>query len=160
VEKLLKLFTFLSLEEIEEIMESQRKSPELRKAQKRLALEVTTIVHGEESARTAERVSCILFGDSFEPRDLSLDILEMLAAETPGGTAPRSFPASLADLLVSTGACPSKSEVRRLIRGGGLYVNGVKIPDEDASVSEDALLGGKFLFVRLGKKRVFMIQFE
>ncbi len=160
MEKLLKLFTFLPLDEIGEIMKSQKTSPELRQAQKRLAFEVTTIVHGEESASTAERVSRILFGDSFEPRDLSLEILEMLAAETPGGSAPRSFPAPLADLLVSTGACPSKSEVRRLIRGGGLYVNGVKIPDEGASVSEDALLGGKFLFVRLGKKRMFMILFE
>ncbi|HOO87352.1 MAG TPA: tyrosine--tRNA ligase [Synergistales bacterium] len=160
VEKLLKLFTFLSLEEIEEIMQVHRSAPERREAQRRLAWEVTGIVHGQDNAATTKKASGILFGESFEPRELSLSMLDTLAAEVPSGTVSRVFPALLTDILAEAGACSSKSEVRRLLKGGGLSVNGVKVTEEDASVSEDGILAGKYLFVRLGKKRFFMILFQ
>lgn len=160
VEKLLKLFTFLSLEEIGEIMEVHRSAPERREAQRRLAWEVTCIVHGQDNATMTKKASGILFGESFEPRELSISMLDTLAAEVPSGTVSRVFPALLTDILAETGACSSKSEVRRLLKGGGLSVNGVKVTAEDASVSEDDILAGKYLFVRLGKKRFFMILFE
>lgn len=160
VGRLLKLFTFLTLDEIAVVMDAQRAAPERREAQKRLAFEVTTIVHGLENARMAQKVSSILFGDSFDPRDLSAAMLDMLACEAPGGNAPAAFPVPVTDLLVSSGACPSKSEVRRLIKGGGLFINGIKIESEDASVAESDTLDGRFLFVRLGKKRFFMILFN
>jgi tyrosyl-tRNA synthetase len=160
VEKLLKLFTFLSLEEIEEIMQVHRSAPERREAQRRLAWEVTGIVHGQDNAAMTKKASGILFGESFEPRELSLSMLDTLAAEVPSGTVSRVFPALLTDILAEAGACSSKSEVRRLLKGGGLSVNGVKVTEEDASVSEDGILAGKYLFVRLGKKRFFMILFQ
>ena len=160
VEKLLKLFTFLSLEEIEEIMQVHRSAPERREAQRRLAWEVTGIVHGQDNAAMTKKASAILFGESFEPRELSLSMLDTLAAEVPSGTVSRVFPALLTDILAEAGACSSKSEVRRLLKGGGLSVNGVKVTEEDASVSEDGILAGKYLFVRLGKKRFFMILFQ
>lgn len=160
VEKLLKLFTFLSLEEIEEIMQAHRNAPERREAQRRLASEVTGIVHGQDNAGMTKKASAILFGESFEPRELSISMLDTLAAEVPSGTVNRAFPAMLTDILAEAGACSSKSEVRRLLKGGGISVNGVKVTEEDASVSEDDILAGKYLFVRLGKKRFFMILFQ
>jgi len=78
----------------------------------------------------------------------------------PTGEASREFPLSLVDLLTSAGACPSKSEARRLIKGGGLYVNGERVSDENRSVKEEDVLGDRYLFVRLGKKRLFMILFR
>ena len=160
VEKLLKLFTFLSLDEIAEIMNLHEKSPERREAQRRLAWEVTTIVHGAESAETVKKASSILFGESFEPRELSGEMLRTLSAEVPTGESLREFPLPLVDLLMSAGACPSKSEARRLIKGGGLYVNGERVSDENRSVKEEDVLGERYLFVRLGKKRFFMILFR
>ncbi len=142
------------------IMALHGKSPERREAQRRLAYEVTTIVHGAESAETVKKASSILFGESFEPRELSGEMLRTLSAEMPTGEASREFPLPLVDLLTSAGACPSKSEARRLIKGGGLYVNGERVSDENRSVKEEDVLGDRYLFLRLGKKRFFMVLFR
>lgn len=160
VERLLKLYTFLPLEEIGALMEEHSQEPGRRLAQRRLAQEVTAMVHGAESARTAEKSSAILFGDAFDPTELSKDILVALAGEVPTGTAERAFPAPLVDVLTASGACASKSEARRLIKGGGLYVNGMRAAEEDRTVSEKDILAGRFLFVRMGKKRFHMVLFD
>lgn len=160
VEKLLKLFTFLSLEEISDILKLHNQSPHLREAQRLLAYEVTTIVHGAKSAETVRKASGILFGDSFEPRELSADMLSILAEEVPSGPASRNFPVPLVDLLAAAGACSSKSEVRRLIKGGGLYINGDRVEDEARDVTENDVLAQHYLFARLGKKRFFMVLFQ
>ncbi len=160
VEKLLKLFTFLSLEEIGDIMKVHIASPERREAQRRLAFEVTSIVHGRNNAETVQKASSILFGESFEPRELSPSMLDTLAGEVPSGIFEGELPAALPDVLVAAGGCPSKSEVRRLIKGGGLSVNGARVAEEGALISKEDVLAGKFLFVRLGKKRLFMVLFR
>ncbi|NLK19371.1 MAG: tyrosine--tRNA ligase [Synergistaceae bacterium] len=160
VERLLKLFTFLSLEEIAEIMDLHEKDRGRREAQKRLAKEVTIIVHGAEVADTVIAASSILFGDSFDPKELSGKMLSTLAEEVPAGRASREFPVLIPDLLAASGACQSKSEARRLIKGGGLYINGERADDEARAVSEDDLLDGGYLFLRLGKKRFFMVNFD
>ena len=159
VEKLLKLFTFLPLEEIGGILSSHVQSPEKRLAQRRLAMEVTGIVHGRESAEMVKKASEILFGEAVDPRELSGSMLAVLAGEVPTGEYPKSFPARLVDILASTGACKSKSEARRLITGGGLYMNGTRVSEEDASVDSSHVLEGRYLFLRLGKKRFFMVLF-
>ena len=87
-------------------------------------------------------------------------MLSTLAEEVPAGSAPRDFPVAVADLLASSGACQSKSEARRLIKGGGLYINGERIDDETRQISGGDVLGGRYLFVRLGKKRFFMVIFD
>jgi tyrosyl-tRNA synthetase len=87
-------------------------------------------------------------------------MLRTLSAEVPTGEVPREFPLPLVDLLTSSGACPSKSEARRLIKGGGLYVNGERIVEENRQVKEEDVLGDRYLFVRLGKKRFFMVLFR
>ncbi len=160
MEKLLKLFTFLPLEEIAAIMAVHEKDPGRREAQRRLAREVTVIVHGAHCADTVIAASSILFGDSFDPKELSEEMLSTLAEEVPTGNAPRDFPVPIADLLATSGACQSKSEARRLIKGGGLYINGERTEDEARVISGNDVLGGRYLFVRLGKKRFFMITFD
>ncbi|MGI6251895.1 MAG: tyrosine--tRNA ligase [Aminivibrio sp.] len=160
VEGLLKLFTFLPLDEIKEIMALHERDRGRREAQRRLAREVTEIVHGFECAETVVNASSILFGDAFDPRELSSGMLATLAGEVPTGKGPRDFPASLVDLLAASKACQSKSEARRLIKGGGLYINGERIADESASISGEHLLENRYLFVRLGKKRFFMVDFD
>ncbi len=155
VEKLLKLFTFLPLEEIEGIMDSHRARPERREAQKRLAREVTARLHGEEPFKMAERVSTILFGDTFEPSELTPEMVKILMSEVPGGVFPGDAAPSPVDVLAASGACASKSEARRLIQGGGVYLNGRRLNPSD-EVDRRDLIEGKHLFFRLGKKRFFV----
>lgn len=154
VEKLLKLFTFLSLEEVQDIMDSHMAAPQHREAQRRLAMEVTSTVHGKDAAKSAERASAILFGGSFEPSDLTPEMLSILMSEVPTGIFGEKDLPSPVDILSACGACASKSEARRLIQGGGVYLNGKRL-DQDSQVGSADLLEGKHIFFRLGKKRFF-----
>jgi tyrosyl-tRNA synthetase len=154
VEKLLKLFTFLPLEEVRDIMDPHMAAPQHREAQRRLAMEVTSTVHGEDAAKSAERASAILFGGNFEPSDLTPSMLAILMSEVPTGIFKESDLPSPIEILSACGACASKSEARRLIQGGGVYLNGKRL-DHDSLVGSADLLEGKHLFFRLGKKRFF-----
>lgn len=154
VEKLLKLFTFISSDEIAGVMKDHLSRPERREGQRRLAMEVTSMVHGELSARAAERASAILFGDGFEPSELTPEMLEILMNEVPTGSFSDSSMSSVFDVLAESGACTSKSEARRLIQGGGVYLNGKRL-DASGDLTSQDLLEGKHLFFRLGKKRFF-----
>ncbi len=158
VEKLLRLFTFLSLEEIAEIVERHKTAPEKRQAQKILASEITSIVHGADAAETAKRASEILFGGAFEPAELQDNMVKILINEVPFSEIETIFPSVIADLLVLSGATRSKSEARRLAKGGGLYLNGRRITEEDHAIQKESLLHGGYLFLRLGKKRFFMVK--
>ena len=156
IAKLLKFFTFLPLDEIADIAAQHAASPEKRAGQKVLAAEVTKIVHGEGALATARKASDILFGGDLEPADLTNEMLDALAGEVPTGNV-AALPAPLVDLLVESGSVPSKSEARRLIRGGGVSLNGRKIDDEAFQATSEDLLAGKRLFVRIGKKRIHLI---
>ncbi len=155
VEKLLKYFTFLPLEEIDAIMARHQEAPERREAQKVLAREVTAIVHGQKAAETAIGASEILFGGQFQPSDLTVEMIQALARETPCGTV-AALPLALADALAEAGACKSKGEAKRLLAGGGVSVNGVRC-DLSSSLTEDHILGGFYALIRLGKKKYYMI---
>jgi tyrosyl-tRNA synthetase len=154
VEKFLKLFTFLPMEEISGLMDDHAKHPEKREAQRRLAREVTSRLHGEDASAAAERASGILFGEGFEPSDLNPEMLRILMAEVPTGTFPESAIPSAIDILAASGACSSKSEARRLVQGGGVYLNGRRLGVDDQVLAAD-LLEGRHIFFRLGKKRFF-----
>nr|HPI97210.1 S4 domain-containing protein [Synergistales bacterium] len=156
-EKLLKLFTFLELDEIGEIVKGHFLSPEKREAQKRLAWEVTSIVHGEDAAKTAQRASEILFGGTFEPSELDSSMLEALCGEVPSADLDSPVPLPLVDLLAVSGICKSKGEAKRLLKGGGVYVNGERVNSEDLSITDKEILHGKHIFLRLGKKRFYMV---
>jgi len=152
VEKFLKLFTFLPLDGIKDLMERHRERPSNREAQRVLAWEVTSAVHGEKAASSAKRASEILFGSDFDPSELDGEMISILHREVPTGQLDAD-PEDIVDALVACGACKSKGEARRLIRGGGVSLNGKKVETEDASLSSADFLGGRFLFFRLGKKR-------
>lgn len=140
-----KIYTLLSREEIESLAVKQRENPGARDAQKALAYEVTKLVHGEQAAESAKRVTAVLFGGT-EFTSLSREDIEILANEIP--TAHTG--ATVVDLLADNGLASSKGEARRLILGGAVSVNGKKILD-DTSVSEMSLIKkGKnnFLLVR------------
>lgn len=157
VSKFLKLFTFLPLEEIEGIMDEHNKCPELRLAQKKLAYEVTRVVHGDEIVKRVKKVSEILFGESYTLDDLTLELLEEIGREVPSGYI-TGIPASLIDVMVKVGVCSSKSEARRLIRSGGVAINGEKVVDENYEVHNNEFLYGKYMLLKLGKKRYHLIK--
>ena len=140
-----KIYTLLSLEEIEALAEKQKANPGARDVQKTLAYEVTKLVHGEQAAESARKVTSVLFGGAAFS-DLSSEDLDLLAAEIP--TA--GVGASVVDLLADNGLAASKGEARRLILGGAVSVNGEKILD-DKTVDQPSLVKkGKnsFLLVR------------
>ncbi len=140
-----KIYTLLTREAIEELERQRDTDPGARAAQKALAFEVTRVVHGAEAAKSAEKVTSVLFGRAAFS-ELSEDDLRLLAEEIPTAT----HGASVVDLLVDSGLAASKGEARRLILGGAVSINGEKILD-DQTVDQPALLKkGKnsFLLVR------------
>jgi tyrosyl-tRNA synthetase len=141
-----KIYTLLSKEEIEALEENHRANPSARSAQKTLAREVTTLVHGKDRTESVERVTGVLFGDaSFN--DLTDTDLDALAEEIPAHVAGKM----VAEYLVESGVAKSNGEARRLIESGAVSINGVKI-SENTLVSQSALIKkGKntFILVRL-----------
>ena len=153
--KYLKYFTFLNQEEIAELEVSLRKFPERRDAQRALAYEVTRLVHGEVEAKHAERASRMLFGT--EP--LRAEELVRLSGDVPTSHIPRSrFEGgiSVVDLAVESGLASSRSEARRLIQQGGLYLNNERIT-EDIRVTMEHTLDGLCLLLRKGRKTYHLI---
>jgi len=138
----LKLFTLLPHEEIEELAESQRANPAGRAAQKRLALEVTTIVHDLETATNVAHVSSVLFGDE-DVRDLPAAGLDLLSETIP--TVPRGT--KIVEALTKSGLADSNSEALRLIKQNAISINGQKVT-ADSEVSQISLIKkGKNNFV-------------
>ena len=137
-----KIFTLLSKEQIEEMAQQVRDAPSERMAQKTLAREVTSLVHGEERALSAERVTSVLFG-SGSAAELSEDDVAVLALEIPVAESG----SSVVDALVAHGAASSNGDARRLIEGGAVTVNGEKI-DQDKIIHERSLIKkGKNSFI-------------
>jgi tyrosyl-tRNA synthetase len=152
--KFLKLFTFLSLEEIREWEDSLEKEPEKREAQKRLAWEVTRLVHGDREAGAAVRASEALFGGELEGLE-ARTILDIFA-DVPSFAIEEAKLASrytVVDALADSGLASSKGEARRLIQGGGVYTNNRRIDNVDAALAHDTLLDGGLLVMRVGKKK-------
>ncbi|MFM8927915.1 MAG: tyrosine--tRNA ligase [Rhodoluna sp.] len=144
---LLKVFTFLAKKEIEDLEKQLALEPHLRAAQKRLAFEVTTLVHSEEAAHAAVAASAALFGQG-ELSSLDRNTLFAALQELPNTQAQIGQP--IVDLLVETGLVSSNSAGRRAIAEGGVYLNNLKVEDELA-VLQDSILG-EFAVLRRGKK--------
>jgi tyrosyl-tRNA synthetase len=152
VPSLLRIFTFLDREEIEALEKESADRPSARLAQRRLAEEITRLVHGEEETRQVIAASQALFGrgalDELSPTTLSAALAEAGLAEVRGELPP------VATLFKESGLVGGMNEARRVIAEGGAYVNNAKVSDVDATVSEDALLHGRFLVLRRGKRTV------
>lgn len=146
VEGYLKLFTLKSKEEIEALSAQQKKGPAARAAQTALATDVTARAHGADAASSAAAAAGVLFGD-FDPRGAGPGVFEILAQEIPTTAVPRDV-VTLVDAVVQTGLAKSKSEARRAIEQGGIYVNQQRAEEITPA---DWIAGGSLL-LRKGKK--------
>ena len=147
----LRMFTFLTREEIEELARSTEQAPQLRAAQRRLAGEFTTLVHGERETAQVVAASQALFGRG-ELAELDLSTLDAAMAEAPTGTARLAEQPTIVDLLVTAGLAPSRGAARRTVTEGGAYVNNRKVAEEDWRPTKEDLLHGKWLVLRRGKR--------
>lgn len=145
----LKIFTFLSRAEIEELARKVADEPFKREAQRRLAFEVTALVHGEEATNAVIAASQALFGQG-ELTGLDAATLESALRELPNTTNTEPS-ATVAQALVDTGLTSSLGEARRAVAQGGVYVNNAKVGDADQPIGTD-VLPGDMVVLRRGKK--------
>jgi tyrosyl-tRNA synthetase len=156
--RFMKVFTFLPVEEIDAFAEAVRMRPERREAQKRLAEEVTRLVHGEEGLRTAQRASAVLFGQSLE--GLRAEDLVGVFRDVPSATLPMTvvLDSCVVDLAVAAGFCRSKSEARRLIQNGGFYLNNARVACPDTRLAASDVIDGAVVVLRSGKKTFHLVK--
>ena len=152
VGEMLRIFTFLSHEEIEELEALTADKPFLRTAQKRLADEVTTLVHGAGETSQAIAAAGALFGTG-DLTALSASTLASALSGTSGTTVRGDAMPSVVDLFVDAGLAKSKGEARRTVAEGGAYLNNSRIEDPDRVPTQDDLLAGSWLVLRRGKKK-------
>jgi len=157
VVRYLRWFTFLSHEELSELEEATAERPHERAAQRRLARELTTLVHGEAATAAVEHASQALFGrgelSQLDESTLAAALREASVAELkPGG------PDTIADLLVASGLSGSKGAARRTIGEGGAYVNNVRIETEEWQPQSADFLHGRWLVLRRGKRNIAGIE--
>lgn len=159
----IKVFTSLGLEEIESLIAKHAEAPHMRLLQKRLAEEVTVMVHSRQDYETAVEASNILFGNATSEALKKLDEDTLLAVfegvpmfevsrdELAGGV-------KAVDLLVEKAAVfPSKGEMRKLVQGGGVSLNKEKLASFDQMITSADLLNGKYLIVQKGKKNYYLV---
>jgi tyrosyl-tRNA synthetase len=145
----LKTFTDRTHDEIDALEKSVAQTPFKREAQKALAADVTTLVHGSQATTAVQAASEALFGKG-DPAALDAGTLADATAELPGAVvAPGD---SVVDALVATGLVESRNAARRVISDGGVSVNNVKVTDPEAALTEDSFLHGQVALVRRGRK--------
>jgi tyrosyl-tRNA synthetase len=154
VAKLLRTLTFLEREEIESLERALQTDPGARAAQKALARELTTLVHGEDAVIAAVKASDILFGGSLD--GVSEAVFGDVVGEVPTTAFEKakldSPGAPLAEVLVQVGLCPSKGQARKDIEGGGIYLNNERLVDAARRITTSDLLFGKYVLLRKGKR--------
>jgi tyrosyl-tRNA synthetase len=153
VERFLKVFSFRSREEIEDLLKQGTERPAARAPQRALAEEMTTLVHGADETERVMAASRALFGQG-RLEELDERTLQAALAEVPRTSVPPGDLPPVADLLADSGLCKSKSEARRTIAQGGAYLNNAKVESEDAVPAASDLLYGRFLVLRRGKRNV------
>ena len=156
MEDYLKRYTFLPKEEIEDILEKHNKEPHLRLAQKTLAKEIITFVHDEESYNSAVKISEALFSGDIK----SLTEEELKEALKGVPTIDYSNEENIVDFLVNTGILSSKREAREFVSNSSISINGEKITNLDAIVNKEKALYNKYIVVRRGKKKYYLVMFK
>ena len=147
----LKVFTFLSREEIEDVMKRHEEKPELRLAQKTLAYEVVKDIHNEEEAKKAIMMSEALFTENF--KELSGDEIKELFREDEMVNVTSL---NLVDLVIEVGAAKSRREAREFISGNAVKINGEKINDLEYSLSDSDYIDNTYIIVKRGKKNYYV----
>lgn len=153
----LRWFTFLDADQIAELESETRERPHQRSAQRRLARELTTLVHGSAATAAVEHASQALFGrgelDALDEATLAAALREASVAElTPGGAD------SITDLLVATGLSASKGAARRTVAEGGVSVNNIRIDSDEWAPQPSDFLHGRWLVLRRGKRNIAGVQ--
>ena len=151
----LKKLTFLNKEEIENIEIEHNKQPELRYAQKILAREVITFLHGEEEFNKAVKISESLFSGNI--KNLSVEEIKDGFKDVPNFEINDELP--LIDLLVNNSIASSKREAREFINAGSITINGDKYLEENIVISKDKAIGNEIVIIRKGKKKYFVGKF-
>jgi tyrosyl-tRNA synthetase len=157
-ERYLKLFTALSQDEITALLRSHHKDPGRREAQKQLALDVTQLVHGD-AALAAAVASEIVFGE-FDPQAANERVFDTLAQEIPTNTVASEDSLTLVDAVVRAGLAKSKSEARRSIEQGGIYLNQQRVKDVDRRIAPGDWLADRNILLRKGKKDYALLRVE
>lgn len=159
--KYLKWFTFLPLAEIDELAKITANEPEARKAQRVLANEVTSFIHGVEKADIAIKTSEILFGK--EISDVSDEMLEEIFKDVPSTEISREVLESgipIIDAMVQCGISQGRSAAKRLIDGGGVYLNNLRVGDSDFIIKKDSLASTHIAVIRTGKRNYHLLKFS
>ena len=165
MESLLKAFTFLPKAEIERLVEESKTNPGKREAQKTLAWEVTSFVHGEAATQAAIDASGALFGRGGNLEDIDEETLESVldGFKVVDENGEHVFPVSkpgdrVIDAAQAAGLFKSASEARRAIKSGGVYLNNNRIEDEEQVLAEADFLAGRFALIRRGKKALGAVE--
>ena len=148
----LKVFTFLSREEIEELEESLKKEPHLRLAQKALAKEVVIFLHGEEEYEKAVRLTEALFSNDFS--NLKANEIEEIFSKDLVRDIDSNL--NLVDLLISMNIASSKREAREFVNGNAISVNGNKVNDVDLVIDDKFFIDNKYVIIKRGKKNYYI----
>jgi len=165
-EKYIKIFTLLSKEEVEALVEQHKEAPHERKLQKTLACEITTMVHSKEDYETAVEASQILFGKSTS--DILHRIDEKTFLSVFEGVPVYNVKLELVENGVSfidltaehAKIFPSKGDLRRTVKGGGVSLNKQKVADPELKIDSSQLINNRYLLVQKGKKNYFIIKVE
>ena len=153
-------FTWLTQSEIAEYQHLVDERPEQREAQRRLAQDLTRMIHGETAVSKSEQAAKVLFGGDLDGLDSS-DIQDIFA-DVPSSALPKSelegegF--SVVDLLVDAGLAQSKGDARRTIQGGGVYLNSQRIEDAGQQITMNDTFEGQFLVLRKGRKKYHLVK--
>jgi tyrosyl-tRNA synthetase len=150
VDRFLRLFTFVDVEEIDALVTQSRAAPEKRLGQRRLAEEVTRLVHGDAAVRSAERIGRALFAG--ELHDLTRGDLEQLEIDGLPVTPVQESEPGLVPFMAASGLAASRSAARQLVQSRAVHVNGALIEDEGHRLRREDALHGQFHLVRKGKK--------
>ena len=154
--KYLKIFTFIERTEIEQLEKAVQEQPHLREAQKRLAKEMTELIHGVDAHEQAVRISQALFSGNL--KELSVAEMKDAFKDVPSAEVAKEEK-NIVDLLIEAGVSPSKRQAREDVSNGAISLNGEKVTDVAYIVSGSDRLDDQFLIVRRGKKNYKMIHF-
>lgn len=156
----LKFFTWLSREEIAELEQQTRRHPEQRRAQETLAREVTEMLHGESALASAQRASRILFGGEIHGMGAS-DLLQIVG-DVPSTSIPRTRlegdGTAISELVANVGLARSRSEARRLVQSGGIYLNNQRVTDAERRVTVEDSIEGQAVLLRRGSKQYHLVR--
>lgn len=160
----IKIFTLLDRETIEQLISEHDEAPHLRILQKRLAEEVTTMIHSKEELEKAQAATNILFGNATSEALKALDeqtLLQVFEGVPQFTLAKQDLTLPFVDIVGDKcKVFPSKGECRKMVQGGGVQLNKTKVTDPMLSIGEEELIAGKYLLVQRGKKNYFLITVE